>query len=108
MRANGFAVRFFVFGATVLIASLISSSSWAAISASGSNSANPTTAGADPVIGISDIGRLTVTAGSSVTSDVVILGEQANGIGLVTFTDFNSGTGATSTWTTNNLTVGKA
>ena len=90
----------------VLCALLGVQSASAAVSASGSTSANPTSAGADPIIGVTDIGRLTITAGSTVTSDVAILGEEVNGIGDVLVTDFNPGTAATSTWNTNQLTVG--
>jgi T5SS/PEP-CTERM-associated repeat protein len=113
MRANGVAVRSIRltsigFNSAWLLAALFASAVHGSISQSGNNSANPTNAGADPIIGISDIGRMTITAGSSVTSDVAILGDLATGIGLVTVTDFNSGTGSTSTWSTNSLMVGDA
>jgi T5SS/PEP-CTERM-associated repeat protein len=83
-----------------------SQSARAAVSANGNTSANPTSTNADPIIGTNDIGRLTITAGSGVVSDVAILGDQPTGIGLAVVTDFNSGTAAASTWTTNGLTVG--
>jgi T5SS/PEP-CTERM-associated repeat protein len=113
MRANGIAVRRLNFtsvrlAAAFLISALSAGALPAAISQSGNNSANPTDAGADPIIGISDIGRMTITLGSGVTSDAAILGDLAAGIGLVTVTDFNSGTGSASTWTTNSLIVGDA
>jgi T5SS/PEP-CTERM-associated repeat protein len=113
MRANRVAVnwvgfRFVRFALGLLLAAVCAGAAEAAISQHGNNSANPTSAGADPIIGISDIGRMTITMGSSVMSDVAILGDSATGIGLVTVTDFNSGTGSTSTWTTNSLMVGDA
>ena len=114
MRANGVAVRSIWFtlirlGVASLCVVVAAGTARSSISQSGSNSPNPpTSAGVDPIIGTNDIGRMTITAGSSVTSDVAILGDTLNGIGLVTVTDFNSGTGATSTWTTNGLTVGNA
>ena len=80
----------------------------AAVTQNGDNSANPTTAGADPIIGINNLGRLTITGGDSVTSDVAVIGDLVNGIGLVTVTDFNTSTAAASTWTTNSLMVGDA
>lgn len=77
----------------------------AAVTVSGSTSSNPTSTNADPIIGVSALGRLTIDAGSLVVSDVAILGDQPDGIGLVTVTDFNAATALTSTWTTNSLTV---
>ena len=106
MRANGFAIRSSLCIATILAVTYASSPLHAAVSASGNNSANPTSAGADPIIGINDVGRLTVNGGSAVTSDVVIIGDLFTGVGLVTIADFNSSTGAVSTWTTNNFMVG--
>jgi T5SS/PEP-CTERM-associated repeat protein len=78
----------------------------AAVSVSGSTSPNPTAPNADPIIGTNDVGRLTITNGNLVVSDVAIVGDQPTGIGLVTVTDYNSGTAAASTWTTNSLMVG--
>ncbi len=78
----------------------------AAITTSGSVSG--TAAGQDPIIGINDIGRLTINAGSALASDVAIIGDLINGIGLVSVTDFSSGTGNASTWTTTSLMVGDA
>ncbi|MCI0334789.1 MAG: hypothetical protein L0228_16370, partial [Planctomycetes bacterium] len=75
----------------------------AAVTVSGSTSG--TAAGQDPIIGINDIGRLTINAGSSLASDVAIIGDLVNGIGLVSVTDF---TGTASTWTTTSLMVGDA
>jgi T5SS/PEP-CTERM-associated repeat protein len=112
MRANGIAVRSIrlsLIHVSVLLTAVISgSAAQAAISQHGNNSANPTSNGADPIIGISDLGRMTIDLGSSVTSNVAILGDLATGIGLVTVKDFNGSTGATSTWTTNSLMVGDA
>lgn len=87
----------------VSLAALISRPACAAATFSGSVSpADPTVAGVDPIIGVSDIGRLTITAGSVVTSDVAIVGDLINGIGLVSVTGLNS------TWTTTSLMVGDA
>ena len=113
MRANGFAFYHWNHVVTRLLATLIVlalsvNASRAAVTQNGDNSANPTAAGADPIIGINNLGRLNITGGDSVTSDVVVVGDLANGIGLVTVTDFNAGTGATSTWTTNTLYIGDA
>lgn len=113
MCAKGIAVRRFnIVVASFVAASLFvaspSTTSHAAVTQNGDNSANPTAAGADPVIGINNLGRLNITGGDSVTSDVVVVGDLANGIGLVTVTDFNASTAATSTWTTNSLMVGDA
>src|SRR5262245_50931400 len=70
----------------------------AAITDSGSVSG--TAPGEDPIVGISDIGRLTINGGSTLASDVAIIGDLQNGVGLVTVTDFNSGTDSASRWTT--------
>ena len=93
----------------ILLAAIVicsSQSARAAVSTNGNTSVNPTSTNADPIIGTNDIGRLTITAGSGVVSDVAIVGDQPTGIGLVVVTDFNSGTAAASTWTTNSLMVG--
>src|SRR5688572_11954740 len=76
------------------------------VSPSGNNSPNPTSANADPIIGINDIGRLTITAPSLVVSDVAIIGDQPTGIGLVLVSDFSTNTAAAATWRTNSLMVG--
>lgn len=96
----GMVVRFGLFVLAVVV-----QDSRAAVTVSGSTSSNPTSTNADPIIGVSALGRLTIDTGSLVVSDVAIIGGQPEGIGLVTITDFNSGTGFTSTWTTNSLTV---
>jgi T5SS/PEP-CTERM-associated repeat protein len=96
------------FGIALAAVSQNADISRAAVTQNGDNSANPTAAGADPIIGINNLGRLNITGGDSVTSDVVVIGDLLNGIGLVTVTDFNPGTAATSTWTTNSLMVGDA
>jgi len=77
----------------------------AAVTASGNNSANPTDPGADPIIGINDVGRLTVNAGATVTSDVAIVGDLFTGVGFVTIADSGT-TGNPSTWATKSLMVG--
>jgi T5SS/PEP-CTERM-associated repeat protein len=96
------------FGIALALVSQNADISRAAVTQNGDNSANPTAAGADPIIGINNLGRLNITGGDSVTSDVAVIGDLVNGIGLVTVTDFNAGTAATSTWATNSLMVGDA
>lgn len=113
MRANGFAFYYWNQAVTSLSTALVvlvlsTNASRGAVTQNGDNSANPTAAGADPIIGINNLGRLNITGGDSVTSDVVVVGDLVNGIGLVTVTDFNASTAATSTWTTNSLMVGDA
>ena len=95
-------------GIALAIVSQNADISRAAVTQNGDNSANPTAAGADPIIGINNLGRLNITGGDSVTSDVAVIGDLVNGIGLVTVTDFNTSTAAASTWTTNSLMVGDA
>jgi T5SS/PEP-CTERM-associated repeat protein len=92
----------------IVVALAAAQSVSAAISASGNTSPNPTTPGNSPVIGSSDIGRMTITAGSSLLSNIATLGDSVNAIGLVTVTDFNSGTGSASTWTPTTLVVANA
>jgi T5SS/PEP-CTERM-associated repeat protein len=82
-------------------------SSDAAVTVSGNNSANPTSTNADPIIGVEDLGRLTITGGDVVTSDMAIVGGEPTGIGLVTVTDFNPNTTFASRWNTGSLTVGE-
>src|SRR6185436_19650597 len=106
MCANGFAIRSSLRIATILAVAFVCKPLHAAVTATGNNSANPTSAGADPIIGINDVGRLTVNGGASVTSDLAIVGDLFTGVGLVTIADINSTTGAASTWTTNSLMVG--
>jgi T5SS/PEP-CTERM-associated repeat protein len=91
--------------AAILVA-ILSHVAHAAVTASGSTSANPTSTNANPIIGVNDIGRLTITAGSLVVSNAAIVGDLRTGIGLVSVTDFNTGTAAASTWTTTSLMVG--
>ncbi|HEX2474073.1 MAG TPA: hypothetical protein VHK01_04980 [Lacipirellulaceae bacterium] len=90
----------------LVLALAAAQSAIAAISASGNTSANPTAPGADPIIGDTDYGRLTITAGSVLTSNEAIVGDEVNGIGDVLVTDFNGTTGTPSTWNVNQLTVG--
>jgi T5SS/PEP-CTERM-associated repeat protein len=75
----------------------------AAITATGSFSG--TAPGQDPIIGIDDIGRLTIDASDSLASDVAIIGDEVTGIGLVNVTGFNPSTGIASTWSTTSLMV---
>jgi len=111
MCANGIAVGCHCFksaGFTIALVcfALAPDAVRASVLVSGNTSANPTANGADPVIGIFDIGRLTINNGSTMTSGGVVLGQLVAGIGLVTVTDFNSTTSETSTWVTNRITVG--
>lgn len=113
MRAKGIAVRFVHFTTILFVSAFAYAPLHAATSQSGANTplapASPTDNGVDPTIGTNDIGRMSITVGNSiVTSDVAILGDTINGIGLVTVTDFSATTGSTSTWKTNSLTVGNA
>jgi T5SS/PEP-CTERM-associated repeat protein len=79
----------------------------AAITSSGSVSPSPPqTAGADPVIGVSNIGRFTITPASVVNSDVATIGQQPAGIGYVVVSGFDESVGAGAVWNTNNLIVG--
>jgi T5SS/PEP-CTERM-associated repeat protein len=77
----------------------------AAVDHWGNNSPSPTMTNGDPIIGVNAIGRLTITAGSVVASDVALVGDQPTGMGLVTVTDFNFGTDAASRWIVNSLMV---
>jgi T5SS/PEP-CTERM-associated repeat protein len=78
----------------------------AAISSSGSVSPSPPqTAGADPVIGVTDIGRFTITPSSVVNSDVATIGQQLTGIGYAVVSGFDTATGSGAVWNTNNLIV---
>jgi T5SS/PEP-CTERM-associated repeat protein len=81
----------------------------AAISSSGNVTPSPPqTAGADPVIGVTDLGRFTITPSSVVTSDQVVIGQQLTGIGYAVVSGFDTGTGSGAVWTTNNMVVGSA
>src|ERR1051325_9425510 len=106
MRANGLAIRLSLSVATILAVTCISSSLFAAtVSAGGNVSAGATDPGADPIIGINDLGRLLVDGGATVTSDVAIVGDLFTGFGIVTIS--NSGTtGNGSKWIANSLMVG--
>src|SRR5688500_14906045 len=80
-----------------------------AISSSGSVSPSPPqTAGADPVIGVSDVGRFTITPSSVVNSDQVTIGQQLTGIGYAVVSGFDPAVGAGAVWNTNSVTVGSA
>jgi T5SS/PEP-CTERM-associated repeat protein len=91
---------------TAMLVGAACQSGRAAVTVNGSTSANPTSTNADPIIGVNDVGRLTITASSVVVSDVAIVGDQLTGIGLVSVSDFNTGTASAGTWTTNSLMVG--
>jgi T5SS/PEP-CTERM-associated repeat protein len=94
-----------------LAAALALTASWthAAISSSGSVTPSPPqTAGADPIIGVNDIGRFTITPSSVVNSDVATIGLQPTGIGFATVSGFDSGTGSGAVWNTNDMTVGSS
>ena len=108
MRANGFAVRVVCIVVSIVLTVIGSERAAAAVSANGDNSANPTTQGADPSIGLGGLGRLTINGGNGVISDGATVGDLPAGIGLVSVTDFNSSTGTPSSWTTNVLYVGDA
>jgi T5SS/PEP-CTERM-associated repeat protein len=77
----------------------------AAVTVSGSTSAAPTATNADPIIGVDNLGRLTITGGDIVVSDMAIVGDEPAGIGLVTVTDFDASIPAASRWNVSNLTV---
>jgi T5SS/PEP-CTERM-associated repeat protein len=66
----------------------------------------PQSANADPVIGISDIGRFTITPSSVVNSDVAIVGRDFTGIGYAVVSGFDTSTGSGAVWNTNNMVVG--
>lgn len=89
-----------------LLVSFVCRPAEAATSFSGSTSASPTSAGASPVIGVNDIGRMSITAPSAVSSVNSNIGDLPGGIGLVTVTDFAAGTGSAAVWNTNTLIVG--
>jgi T5SS/PEP-CTERM-associated repeat protein len=105
MRANGFAIRRLLCIAVFTLAVCFGTSADAAITSPGDNSANVTTTGADPIIGISDVGRLKIDGGSGLTSDDAIVGDLFLGYGIVTVTDSTAG-GNISTWATKSLIVG--
>jgi T5SS/PEP-CTERM-associated repeat protein len=79
----------------------------AAITSSGNVTPSPPqTAGADPVIGVSDLGRFTITPSSVVNSDVAIIGRDFTGIGYAVVSGFDTGTGSGAVWNTNQMVVG--
>ncbi|HEY3392047.1 MAG TPA: hypothetical protein VGK58_05030 [Lacipirellulaceae bacterium] len=91
----------------LLLALTVAQSASAAISSSGSVSPSPPqTAGADPVIGVNDLGRFTITPSSVVNSDVATIGSQLTGIGYAVVSGFDTATGSAAVWNTNNLIVG--
>jgi T5SS/PEP-CTERM-associated repeat protein len=91
------------------LATILPSPARAAISSSGSVSPSPPqTAGADPVIGVTDIGRFTITPSSVVNSDQVTIGQQLSGIGFAVVSGFDTSTGSGAVWNTNNLVVGNS
>jgi T5SS/PEP-CTERM-associated repeat protein len=91
----------------LLLALTAAQSSIGAISSSGSVSPSPPQqVGADPVIGINDIGRFTITPSSVVNSDVATIGQQFTGIGYAVVSGFDTATGSGAVWNTNNMIVG--
>jgi T5SS/PEP-CTERM-associated repeat protein len=87
----------------------ITSPAIAAITSSGSVSPSPPqTAGADPVIGINDLGRFTITPSSVVNSDVVTIGQQFTGIGYAVVSGFDDSVSAGAVWNANSMTVGSS
>src|SRR5687768_12087105 len=92
---------------TLGLVSFLPQGALAAISSSGSVSPSPPqTAGASPVIGVSDIGRFTITPSSVVNSNGVSIGQQLTGIGYAVVSGFDTATGSGAVWNTNNLIVG--
>ena len=80
-----------------------------AITSSGNVSPSPPqTAGADPIIGVNDLGRFTITPSSVVISDQAVIGQQFTGIGYAVVSGFDTGTGSGAVWTTNNMVVGSS
>jgi T5SS/PEP-CTERM-associated repeat protein len=93
----------------IVMALAAAQSASAAISSSGSVSPSPPqTAGADPVIGVDNIGRFTITPSSVVNSDVAIIGRDLNGIGYAVVSGFDTATGSGAVWNTNNIIVGSS
>jgi T5SS/PEP-CTERM-associated repeat protein len=66
----------------------------------------PQTAGANPVIGVDNIGRFTITPSSVVISNVATIGRELSGIGFAVVSGFDSSTGSGAVWSTNNMIVG--
>jgi T5SS/PEP-CTERM-associated repeat protein len=95
--------------AGLLVALTATQFATAAITSSGNVTPSPPqTAGADPVIGVSDIGRFTITPSSVVTSDVAIIGRDLTGIGYAVVSGFDTSTGSGAVWNTNNMIVGSS
>ena len=93
----------------IVMALVAAQSASAAISSSGSVLPSPPqTAGADPVIGVDNIGRFTITPSSVVTSDVAIIGRDLTGIGYAVVSGFDTATGSGAVWNTNNIIVGSS
>ncbi len=93
----------------IVMAIVAAQSASAAISSSGSVLPSPPqTAGADPVIGVDNIGRFTITPSSVVTSDVAIIGRDLTGIGYAVVSGFDTATGSGAVWNTNNIIVGSS
>ncbi len=93
----------------VLSVPLAAQTASAAISSSGSVlPIPPQTAGADPVIGVDNIGRFTITPSSVVTSDLAIIGRDLTGIGYAVVSGFDTATGSGAVWNTNNIIVGSS
>ena len=93
----------------ILAGALLPASARAAITSNGSVSPSPPQqAGADPVIGVNDIGRFTITPSSVVNSDVATIGGQLTGIGYAVVSGFDTGTGSGAVWNTNSMVVGNS
>jgi T5SS/PEP-CTERM-associated repeat protein len=91
----------------VLLALTAAQTASAAITSSGNVTPSPPqTPNADPVIGVSDIGRFTITPSSVVTSDVAVIGRDFTGIGYAVVSGFDTGTGSGAVWNTNQMVVG--
>ena len=95
--------------ATITLVGFFALPASGAISSSGSVSPSPPNqAGADPVIGVTDLGRFTITPSSVVNSDVATIGSQPTGIGYAVVSGFDTGTGSGAIWNTNNMVVGNS
>ena len=81
---------------------LVGSPAHGAITATGDVAPLPVTQNSSPVIGNNGIGTLTIDNGSTLNSGSVQIAQSTTAIGTATVT------GAGSTWTTNNVTVGNS
>jgi T5SS/PEP-CTERM-associated repeat protein len=81
---------------------LVGSAAQGAITATGDVAPLPVTQNSSPVIGNNGVGTLTIDNGSTLNSGSVQIAQSTTAIGTATVT------GAGSTWTTNNATVGNS